>query len=73
MSALDREGRAARFLDALEGLTDLLSGRVPGLEVNAVQLAQLTSLLNDEARHVVPSHEPRHRAASNDDFDEDDE
>lgn len=68
MSGMDKESRATRFLDAMEAVNDLLTGRVPGLSVDAVQIGQLHSLLMDEARHVVPSHEPRHRAASNDDY-----
>ena len=54
MSALDREARGERYLDALEGLYDLLAGRVPELQVQPAQLGQLIGILNDEARAVVP-------------------
>jgi hypothetical protein len=55
---MDKESRAARFLDSMELLNDLLAGRAPGLTVDAVGMAQMLSILNDEAKKVVPSYEP---------------
>jgi hypothetical protein len=52
--ALDREERAARYLDAMAALQDLLTGRVPGLPLEAVQLGQLIGLLNEEAIKFAP-------------------
>lgn len=66
MSAMDKEARAARFLDAMDMVNDLLSGRVPGLTIEALGMAQLMSMLNDEARKVVPSYEPGPFVANDD-------
>lgn len=58
MSLLDREARASRYLDAMDALHDLLACRVPGMSVDAEQLSQLISMLNDEAGKVVLRHTP---------------
>jgi hypothetical protein len=63
--ALDHESRAERFLDAFSAVHDILVLTVIGAEVDAGNLAQLLSILADEARAVViPS-----QFASNDDAD----
>ena len=61
--AMDHEARAGRFLDALACVRDLLAGGIAGFEVEAVGLAQLLDVLNDEAKLVVTPF----RMASNDD------
>jgi hypothetical protein len=50
---LDHESRANRFLDAMSAVKDMLGGAAPNFEINATELAQLLSLLSDEARLVV--------------------
>ena len=65
-SAMDHEERASRFLDAMGCVRDLLGGAVPGFNVEAVALAQLLDVLNDEAKLVVTPF----RMASNDDGDD---
>jgi len=63
---LDHEARANRFLDAMSAVKDMLGGAAPGFEINATEVAQLLSLLRDEARLVViPS-----RLCANDEFDD---
>lgn len=64
--AMDHEERAGRFLDALACVRDLLGGTVPGFEVEAVGLAQLLDVLNDEAKLVVT---PFRMAVNDDDED----
>lgn len=64
---LDHESRANRFLDAMSAVRDMLGGAAPGFEIKATELAQLLSLLGDEARLVViPS-----RLCANDEGDDD--
>ena len=72
MSDLDSEARAARFIDAVDCIHDLLSGRAPGLPLDAEPLAQMFGLISEEARHVVPSHAPRHAKPANDQHHDDD-
>ncbi len=67
-AGMDHEERASRFLDALSCVRDLLGGTVPGFNVEAVPLAQLLDVLNDEAKLVVTPF----RMANNDDDDGDD-
>lgn len=62
MSPLDQEARASRYLDAMEGLEGLLARIHPGDTLAAEPLGQLLSILNDEARKVVPRHVPGERA-----------
>lgn len=75
MSRLDNESRAARFIDAMDCLHDLLGGRVPDLTIDAEHLGQLFSLLNDEAKKVVRRHTPGEHApgitcANDEDYEE---
>lgn len=68
MITMDHEERASRFLDAMACVQGLLSHGVPGIEVPAVELAQLLGILNDEAKIVVV---PFRRGPANDDDEED--
>lgn len=61
MSPLDREARAARYLDAMSGLEGLLARIHPGDTLSPEPLGQLLAILNDEARKVVPRHLPGER------------
>ena len=61
MSPLDREGRASRYLDAMDGLEGLLARIHPGDTLPAEPLGQLIAILNDEAKKVVMRHVPGER------------
>jgi hypothetical protein len=64
-NTLDHESRAGRFLDAFGAVRDLLERTQVGDQVDPGGLAQLMSLLAEEAHAVViPS-----QLASNDDVD----
>lgn len=64
--AMDHEDRANRFLGAMECLQSLLAFSALDATVEREQLAQILSLLNDEARKVVTPF----RMGANDDDDE---
>lgn len=66
-STLDYESRANRFLDAMSAVQNILANANPLASVDPGDMAQLFSLLRDEARAVViPS-----RLCANDDGDDD--
>ena len=62
----DQEARASQLLSAMAGVIDLLHGRVPGLQVDAEEIAAILSLIHGEAVQVVPDGTPKHRRAAND-------
>ena len=61
MNRLDREARAARYLDAMAGLEGMIARIPPSESIQPEPLCQLLGILNDEARAVVPSHIPGDR------------
>lgn len=62
MATLDSESRAERFLDAMDTVRGLLAHQCPGADTNAIGMAQLLSLLCDEAHQVVFTHKPHEKA-----------
>lgn len=50
---IDREARATRFLSALDGLSNLISGQVPDMTLGSEQLQGLLDLIAAEAHEVV--------------------
>lgn len=52
---IEHEGDAARFLAAMRAMSELLTSRVPGLQLDPEDLAGLIDLLASEAERVVPA------------------
>ncbi len=66
MNPLDREARAARYLDAMDGLQDLLACRSAHEPIASEPLCQLFEILNAEAKKVVLRHTPNERLPGHD-------
>ena len=63
---MDHETRANRLLGAMKAVEDMLCGTACGARIEAEAMAQLFSMLTEEAsRVVIPS-----RLCANDDFDD---